>query len=232
MHGLLDETERLAQDAARIAIESGEPEAAAFFAGQLLNIRFEQGRLGELEPLIAEQVKANPGIPAFRGALALARCEAQMLDQAAEVLSVDAATGFAELGYDSNWLAGIVIYAETAAQIGDTAAAETLHGLLGPYRGQIAFNSATVWGTVERHLGNLERVLGRNADAERSLASAAEVHERIGAPIWLARTRVDLASLLAGRGDRGARTLLEQALATARDLGCAGIERRATELLA
>ena len=229
IHGLLDEAERSAEDAARIAVESGEPEAAAFYAGQLLNIRFEQGRLGELEPLIAEQVTANPGIPAFRGALALARCEAQMLEQALEVLSVDAAAGFAELTYDSNWLAGIVIYAEATAQIGDREAAAKLHELLAPYRGQIAFNSATVWGAVERHLGNLERVLGRVADAQRSLQRAAEVHERIGAPIWLARTRVDLARLLIG-GEPGRQMLLEQAIATARDLGCAGIERRATEL--
>jgi class 3 adenylate cyclase len=230
IHGLLDEAERSAEDAARIAFEGGEPEAAAFYAGQLLNIRFEQGRLGELEPLIAEQVRANPGIPAFRGALALARCEADMLDQAQEVLSVDAATGFAELTYDSNWLAGTVIYAEATAQIGDRDAAAKLHELLAPYRGQIAFNSATTWGAVERHLGNLERILGRAADAQRSLQRAAEVHERIGAPIWLARTRVDLARLATG-GEHSRRTLLEQAIATARDLGCAGIERHATELM-
>jgi hypothetical protein len=230
IHGLLDEAERSAGDAARIAVESGDPEAAAFYAGQLLNIRFEQGQLGELEPLIAEQVRANPGIPAFRGALALARCAAHMLEQALEVLSVDAAAGFAELTYDSNWLAGIVIYAEATAQIGDCEAAAKLHELLAPYRGQIAFNSATAWGAVERHLGNLEHVLGRVAEAQRSLQRAAEVHERIGAPIWLVRTRVDLARLPIG-GEHGRRTLLTQALPTARDLGCAGIERRATELM-
>ena len=230
IHGLLVEAERSAEDAAKIALESGEPEAAAFYAGQLLNIRFEQGRLGELEPLIAEQVKANPGIPAFRGALTLARCEAGMLEQAAEVLAVDTASGFTELGYDSNWLAGIVIYAEATARIGDRDAASKLYELLGPYRHQIAFNSATTWGAVERHLGNLERVLGRPEEAERSLTNAAQLHERIGAPIWLARTRVDLAELIADADT--ARTLLEQALATARDLGCAGIERRAAKLLA
>jgi hypothetical protein len=53
------------------------------------------------------------------------------------------------------------------------------------------------------------------------------------APIWLARTRVDLAELLLERGTdtERAQVLLEQANATARDLGCAGIERRAVALL-
>jgi class 3 adenylate cyclase/tetratricopeptide (TPR) repeat protein len=234
IHGLLEEAERSAEDACRIASDSGEPESLAFYAGQLVNIRFEQGRLGELEPMITEQVRANPGIPAFRGALALARCEAQLYGGAAEAIAVDADTRFAELPYDSNWLVGIVIYAEAAAQIEDLGAAATLRELLIPWRDQIAFNSATTWGSVERQIGNLERVLGRPAEAERALTRAAELHERIGAPIWLARTRVDLAHLLAVSTDEAerARTLVEQALATARDLGCAGIERRAAELLA
>ena len=154
-----------------------------------------------------------------------------MLAEASEVLSVDVASGFSELTYDSNWLAGLVIYAEVTAQVGDRDAAAKLHELLAPYRDQIAFNSATAWGSVARHLGNLERVLGRDAVAEWSLRSAAEIHERIGAPIWLARTRVDLAAQLVGGDNAFVQTLLEQALATARDLGCAGIERRATQLL-
>ncbi|MBV8940240.1 MAG: hypothetical protein JO240_00740 [Solirubrobacterales bacterium] len=55
----------------------------------------------------------------------------------------------------------------------------------------------------------------------------------MGAPIWLARTRVDLARLLLERGGDGARAtaLLEQARGTARDLGCASIERQANALL-
>jgi class 3 adenylate cyclase len=233
MHGLLEEAERWAEDAGRIATASGEPEAAAFYAGQLINIRFEQGRLGELEPLIAAQAHANPGIPAFRAALTLARCEAGMLAEAADAIAADAASDFAEMPYDSNWLAGIVIFAEACAQIGDAGAAGALHRLLAPWRDQIAFNSATTWGPVERHVGNLERVLGRLDVAEACLARAAALCERIGAPVWLARSRVDLARVLLARGGPVGRseTLLRQALGTAVDLGCAGIERQAVELL-
>jgi class 3 adenylate cyclase/tetratricopeptide (TPR) repeat protein len=234
LHGLLDEAERSAEDAWRIATESEQPEALAFYAGQLINIRFEQGRLHELEPLIAQQVEANPGIPAFRGALVLARSEAGMRDQALEVLAVDTATDFAEMAYDSNWLVGMAIYAQACATLEEPVAADKLRRLLAPWRDHVAFNSATAWGLVERLLGNLDRVLGRYDDAERALVSAAERHEQMGAPILLARNRLDLARLLLARGvqpDRSHR-LLEQALGTARDLGCAGIERRAVELLA
>jgi hypothetical protein len=233
IRGLLDEAERWAEDAGRIATASGEPEAAAFYAGQLINIRFEQGRLGELEPLIAQQVQANPGIPAFRAALTLASCEAGLYEHAAEAMASDAAADFAELTYDSNWLAGMAIFAEACTQLGDAGAAATLHRLLLPWRVQIAFNSATAWGPVERHLGNLERILGQLEESERSLAHAAEVCERMGAPIWLARTRVDLALVLLERDDPDGRaeSLLHRALSTAVDLGCAGIERQAAGLL-
>jgi tetratricopeptide (TPR) repeat protein len=233
MHGLLDEAERSAEDAFRIASESEQPEALAFYAGQLINIRFEQGRLSELEPLITQQVEQNPGIPAFRGALALARSEADMREEALAVLAVDSASGFSEHPYDSNWLAGIAIYAQACANLAEPVAAAKLHELLAPWSDHVAFNSATTWGLVERLLGNLDRVLGRYDDAERRLVHAAERHEQMYAPVWLARTRLDLAGLLLERGsdaDR-AQMLLEQAIGTAQDLGCAGIERRAVALL-
>jgi class 3 adenylate cyclase/tetratricopeptide (TPR) repeat protein len=234
MTGLLEEAERSAEDARVIATDSGQPEALAFYAGQLINIRFEQGRLEELEPLIAVQVETNPGIPAFRGALALARAEAGMHEQALEVLAVDAELDFSGLPYDSNWLAGMAIYAEACALLDDRRAAAALHELLAPWIDHVAFNSATTWGLVERHVGNLERVLGRYEEAEQSLRRAAERHAAMGAPLWRARTRLDLARVLLERGvdSEEATQLLEQAARTAAELGCASVQRRSEELLA
>ena len=234
MAGLLAEASTWIEEAGTIAGESGQPEAMAFYVGQLLNLRFEEGRLGELEPMIARQVAANPGIPAFRAALALARSEAGMEEAAREVLEEDAAGGFAALPYDSNWLVGLAIYSEACGNAGGERAAHALHALLEPYAGQVAFNSATVWGGVERHLGNLAAIAGRDDEAEERLRRAAAAHERMGAPTWLARTRLDLGALLArtGRGDAAERRwLLEQAMSTARELGCATVERRAAALL-
>lgn len=53
--------------------------------------------------------------------------------------------------------------------------------------------------------------------------------------MWLARTRLEHARMLLDRRQAGdadqARELLGQALATARELGSANVERRAVELL-
>jgi tetratricopeptide (TPR) repeat protein len=149
-------------------------------------------------------------------------------------MSIDAAGGFSELPYDSNWLVGLVIYAEACATLGDAGAAGTLHSLLTPWADHVAFNSATTWGLVRRHVGNLERVLGRYDEAEADLRQAAERHAAMAAPLWLARTRLDLARVLLERAadSSEAAELLEQAGRTARELGCASVERRSVELLA
>jgi hypothetical protein len=61
------------------------------------------------------------------------------------------------------------------------------------------------------------------------------MHERIGARALLERTRVAWAEMLVARGrstDGGRiRELLGLAITTARELGLAGVERRATALL-
>ena len=91
------------------------------------------------------------------------------------------------------------------------------------------------WGAVAHYLGLLAATLDRFDEAEAHFAAAAATHERFGAPAWLARTRCEWAAMLSRRGGPGdaerARHLLDQALATARELGLASLERRAVELL-
>lgn len=84
------------------------------------------------------------------------------------------------------------------------------------------------------YLGLLATTIGRFDDAEARFAAAA-THERIQAPTWLARTRLEWARMLLVRRQPGdverARELLGQALATARELGLGNIERQAVALL-
>jgi len=74
-----------------------------------------------------------------------------------------------------------------------------------------------------------------NHEAEARFSYAEATHERIGAPAWLARTRLEWARMLLARKGSGdterARTLLAQGLATARELGLGGVERQAVAVL-
>jgi len=90
-------------------------------------------------------------------------------------------------------------------------------------------------GSVSYYLGLLATTLGRFDETDSRFAAAEATHERIDTPSWLARTRLERARMLLTRHQPGdaerARELLRQALATARELGLANIERRAVELL-
>lgn len=94
IHGGLAEAEALTNEALALGTESGQPDALAFYASQIVAIRWEQGRLAELGPLVAQAVSANPGIPGFRAALALAYADGGLRDEAAEVLRGDVDDGF------------------------------------------------------------------------------------------------------------------------------------------
>ena len=90
-------------------------------------------------------------------------------------------------------------------------------------------------GPVAHYLGLLATTLDRYDEADTYYQQAAGIEERIGAPAWLARTRLEWARMLLARNGPGdaerGRNLVSQALETAQKLGLGTIERRAVELL-
>ena len=110
-----------------------------------------------------------------------------------------------------------------------------LFHLLEPYANQLVFTAGGSLGAVSHYLAILATTFGDFDEAERRFADAAATHERIGAPTWLARTRLEWARMLINRGRPGdaeqARQLLGQTLTTARERGLANIERRTVQLL-
>src|SRR2546425_9762971 len=99
----------------------------------------------------------------------------------------------------------------------------------------IIFAAGGSLGATAHYLALLATTLGDFDEAERRFTDAATTHERIGAPHWLARTRLEWARMLLRRdrpGDKQrAQDLLGQALTIARERSLANIERRAVQLL-
>lgn len=233
--GRLEDAERLVGEALQLGTECGQPDAVIVFAGQLGMVRYDQGRLGEMEELGAELAAASPGFAVIRPFLALIHCEADRRSEALELLEADARSGFNAFGMDNLWLFSLCIYAEVCCELGERAAAEVLYEKLRPWEHQVSFTLAHTFGSVARPLGRLAGALGWYDRAEQHYGTAMAVHERLGAPVWLSRTRLDRATTLMGRGGPDdaarARDLALSALLTAADLGCAGISRRAREVL-
>src|SRR4029079_16647447 len=90
-----------------------------------------------------------------------------------------------------------------SARLDDGPGAARLHDLLAPFAHQFVFTAAGAWGSVNHYLGLLAATLGRLDEADSPFGAPAAVHERIGAPTWLARTRLEWARMLLARSGPG-----------------------------
>lgn len=233
--GRVREANDLAQEALEIGLAT-QPlhEVRMHFGVQRYQIRFEQGRLGELVTKLAKAVD-DSGHVETRAMLTQAYCELGQWHEARDAFEELART-LPDLPPDPNWIVTMTRSAAVCAQLGDAAASRMVYDLLLPCRTQVAGQGIVWTGAVAHYLGSLAAGLGLLDEAVGHFDAAAATHIRIGAPTWLARTRLEWARLLVARRQPGdterAHQLLGQALVTARDLGLAKVEGDAAALLA
>jgi hypothetical protein len=183
-----DEAPRLARRAAELG--RAQPDASAFLADQLAAIRWDQGRLPELVPMLEEVVSAHPGLRLFGAWLSLGEADGGRPDAARALIEPSFAAGFADVRRDVVWLSTLSLYAETCARIGMLDAAAELYAQISPYADQVVFNASIVLGSAHWFLARLSYALGEDARAGRHLAAAERTHRRLDAPVMLARAEV------------------------------------------
>ncbi len=233
MEGRFEDAERLGEEALRGGERAGEPLAIQFWAIQRSLLLRNLGRLEEIRPSIAQMVERFPAVPAWRCALANLEAELGNADAAREAYEPLAASDFAGILYDSQWVIAHSLLADAAAFLRDRAGAERLYEILSPYAGLnvVAGRAAACYGPVDMRLGLLSRSLGRLEEAERHFSEALTICGRTGERPVAARLRWELAELLLERGGDGDRQraleLLGRALDAARDLGMRGLVERA-----
>jgi hypothetical protein len=217
-------------------VSANQPGMVFLSGAQRLWLFLDQGRLGELEEWICQVAEAtqSPMIKAFYGFILT---ETGQMDAAAGVFDDLAATGFAHPTNNVAWLRFATECAWLCARLGRDDCVPELRNRLEAYADQLVVISFAggVTGSVAFYLALLSTTVGDWAGAEAHFAAAAATHERIKAPAWLARTRLEWARMLLARAKprdaERAHDLLRQALDTARELGLANIERGAVELL-
>jgi DNA-binding SARP family transcriptional activator/class 3 adenylate cyclase len=239
LSGRIAEAESLSLEFLALGESSGQPDARTYFRIQRFQIRFEQGRLDELESSLAKSVARNPEapeLPLLEAMLAVVYAELDRDDQARQMLQRLAASEPKRRYTRAQTVHVLTSMAMVAAHLRDRSSADVLYDPLLPYADLIDSWGVPGWGAVAHHLALLAMLMDRFDEAEARFAAAEATHERIGAPTWLARTRLEWARMLLTRRQPGdterARELLGPALATARELGLATVERRAAELQA
>jgi tetratricopeptide (TPR) repeat protein len=225
LEGRFEEAEPLAQQALAIGQGVQDETALQVFGTQLFVLRWQQGRLHDLEPVFKGFVERYPAILAFRCALAFLYSELGQREQAQSEFEVLAASDFADLPRDGAWLIGMMLLSQACAFLGDTPRAATLHELLLPFarRNIVAAELAACVGSASRYLGTLASTMGQWDEATRHFQDALEMNGRLGARPLVAHTQYDYARMLLSRGAPGdgerALELLRLALDTAQELG-------------
>jgi DNA-binding CsgD family transcriptional regulator len=234
--GRFDESEHFAQQAVEVGQRMPSLDAAGVFGMQMFSLRREQGRLRELAPLVAHFVRTRPSAGTWRPGLAVMYSELGLRHEAKAELDALAADGFAAVPRDGLWVPSLAYLADVTAFLGDAEHAATIYPLLAPYDGRniIAPPNVACYGAASRFLGMLAATMRRWADAERHFEAALEMNGRQRALPWLAHTRYQYAAMLLERGrpedrDRAA-VLVEEALATSRELGMQALAERAASL--
>jgi tetratricopeptide (TPR) repeat protein len=236
--GRFDEAETGAAEALS-ALGPGVGREAVQMAAQLTFwLRAYQGRLSEMAPLlerisegVSEGSRYAAGLLCSRMWMRYRLGHRDAARRDLEAVVPDAV----ELPLEHGRVVCLWMLSEVAAGLGDRGRCERLLAELEPEAGlQLHTGPHLLFGCASRPLGMLARALGRFDEAERHFEVALDADAEIGARPWVAETQLEYAALLLEREGsddrRRAEALLDQACATAAELGMAALTQR-VELL-
>lgn len=230
--GHLDRALEIAQRA--YDTSASQPDRDAVFIASTAAIRWDQGRLDEMLPLIAAIAERYPGITGFRANLALAQCNAGEYDAARDVLRHEVDTGFSEHAMNPLWLMTMALFASVAIELDHAEAAALLDERLRPWSGRANTSVVSLNGLVTETLAGLSVARGDLDTAELDAEAAIAQATKLGARISAARTHLTRARLWArraGPGDRErAADEARRCAALAADLGLRRVRAQAEAL--
>ena len=231
LHGDTEEAEAARHRGARGGHGRRTARRFCLYGVQLMQTRYEQGRMGELVSLIADAADQNPSIPAFRGSLGGGTPRCWRTKRRPGNWWTRLRHDSFSLPEDSAWFDGIVYYARVVIELQLRAHAERLIELLVPFRDQVPHNGLIPQPPVATYLGGLATVVGRYEEAESYFEQASRAQYPWRDAVRRGRNEHVVGSNAPcsqrARRRRPLRSLLEQARESAAARGYAMVERRA-----
>lgn len=233
--GRLDEATLLAAQCYEFGLEVGDIDALGWYGGQLVAIRWLQGRGEELLPLVRDLVHSTTiAEPAagFVAAVAALAATSGDLPTAQAAIACLRADGLRAVASSSSWSATMLGVCEAAHALGDVEAAAEAYDLLAPFADLTVFCSLGVasYGSAHRPLALAAWTMGDLDLAVDHLESALVAEMAMGDGPWHTMAMAALADVLEqrnGADDRHRADELRQvAVAAARRLG---MSKRADE---
>lgn len=191
LRGELDDAEGAATEALALGEQIGTPNALSVFAAQLFAIRDHQGRLCELQDLLAGLVSDRPALPVFRAGRAAVVAASDDPTAAHEALREVFARDLDDFPRDRNWLVVLGLLAPAVVKCGEAAWGRRLITLLEPFAGRtIAVGyGAAVLGSVSHYLGLLHAGCGDRRASDAHFEAALREHRALGSHSWVERSR-------------------------------------------
>jgi tetratricopeptide (TPR) repeat protein len=193
--GRYEDAERLSAEARDAGLRAGDRNAELLakivdFCAQAEREAYDEVDLA----FVRDKIANSPAGIAYRGGYAWILAGLGETEHAREQLHI--AMGLPH-AFDTNWLSFQAELAEASVLIGDATFAATLYERLAPYAGRpvTAGRAACSYGAVDRSLGGLAALLGREGDAVRHLEDAIRLNGAFGASVWQTRAERDLARI-------------------------------------
>jgi hypothetical protein len=202
-NGRLEEAEGLAAACAERGVAAGDVDAVVWYGAHLGTIRWYQGRIAELVPMLSELVD-SPTLSevdnAYFAALAVAAATAGDRRLAAGMLARLRGRDLAELPRSSSWLTSMYGVVEAAHLLGDAETSAQAYELLGPFARLPVITSlgVTCFGSVHHSLGVASLTTGEVERAIEHLQAAVRANLTLGhwPAVVLSRSRLGQALAL------------------------------------
>jgi DNA-binding SARP family transcriptional activator len=230
------------------AADPGNEEVAKFvgtdqnmfsaYVAQLFQLRLEQDRLNEVEPLVRAALETSEGWAAYKVALAFCCAERGDVRETREILAELQVDGTLDLARTIIRMTLLGLISEILAELGDRKHSEEVYEALAPHSGQfvVAGWGVVCSGSVDRYLGILANTLGNQDLAAKHFEAAIEQESKLQASALLADTLYWKARALlsrartAGRERDDALACLERSQEVADRCGLTRLRRRIGEL--
>lgn len=228
LDGDLNGAEAAAEAAFELGVATGQPEAFFGYAGQVFQIRRAQNRLAEVVVALEQVLEENPALQVFRAGLAYAWCDLGREPEARTLAeSLDVSPG----GAPQFWSTALMLWAEVCHRLALPAQASHLAPILHGWRDRVASTGATTEGSIAYGLGLSLATLGRIDEAAAAYDLALAANRRLRAPLFVARTQLARAELLAEADPDRARALATEVRAITDRFGFTRIIRHTEQLL-
>ncbi len=206
------------------------PEAVNYRTTMTIMIGRERRSLGTLFRLAEAMEGMGPSSGPTRALAAFIRFstgDQESPPRALDLVRVD------ELADDAGHSVVVALWSEIAAVLGTDEQRRSFHAVLELQAGVHLLAGGIYFGAADRLRALLLDRLGEHEQADTLFADAVRQHEGLRSPTWVARTQLDWAESLLGRGSRDAASTHLDAAATALgDLDLPDNQLRLTELRA